>query len=72
VSIPEKVSHLHQYCCDNLKSQTLYNAIHGLWPVDGLMGLVDGPTWYDEVPRGGRLELQYDEVNCTYGSGEKD
>ena len=72
VSIPEKLSHLHQHCCENLKSQTLYSTIHGLWPVDGLTGLVDGPTWYDEVPRGGRLELQCDKVNCTYGSREKD
>jgi len=30
VSIPEKLSHLHQYCHENLKSQTLYSAIHGL------------------------------------------
>ena len=66
------MSHLHQYCCENLKSQILYSAIHGLYPVDGLTGLADGPTWYDVVPSGGCLELHSDKVSCTYGSGEKD
>jgi hypothetical protein len=53
VSIPEKLSHLHQYCCQNLISQTLYSAMHGLWSVDRLKGLVDEPPSYDEVPRVG-------------------
>jgi hypothetical protein len=44
--------------------------MHGVWSVDGLTGLADGPTGCDEVPMGGRSELHCDEVNCTYGSGQ--
>jgi hypothetical protein len=52
-----------------------YSAVHGFWPVEELTELADGSTGCGENGEGWVficLELQCDEVNCSYGGGEKE